>query len=276
MARRYLDEIIGDNKPKNEIKGKQWKKVSYGSNKDTRERVYNSFPRLVAVTDSIAKEYNINPSLLRTRMAAEGFIDYIAKDNDSKINSGDTLMTRNEYINDILGNPGKGFKHFGLNDVGTYIEQGKVNPIRENWSSEENKNEFGRNVVSANGTNNYDNIGLMAATLQYYRDQAKKAYPNASNKDLDRYSSIMYNRGFSGGKKYINNGGKGYSLEYKNGGSVRRSLKDGGIYIKPSHRGRFTALKERTGHSATWFKENGTPAQKKMATFALNAAKWNH
>lgn len=47
-------------------------------------------------------------------------------------------------------------------------------------------------------------------------------------------------------------------------------------FIKPSHRGRFTALKERTGHSATWFKENGTPAQKKMATFALNAAKWNH
>lgn len=57
----------------------------------------------------------------------------------------------------------------------------------------------------------------------------------------------------------------------------RLSLKDGGkIYIKPSHRGRFTALKERTGHSTTWFKENGTPAQKKMATFALNAAKWKH
>jgi hypothetical protein len=60
------------------------------------------------------------------------------------------------------------------------------------------------------------------------------------------------------------------------GGSIRRSLKHGGIYIQPSHRGRFTALKERTGHSTSWFKENGTPAQKKMATFALNAAKWNH
>ena len=53
-------------------------------------------------------------------------------------------------------------------------------------------------------------------------------------------------------------------------------VKDGGIYIKPSHRGRFTELKKRTGHSTTWFKENGTPAQKKMATFALNAAKWKH
>ena len=50
----------------------------------------------------------------------------------------------------------------------------------------------------------------------------------------------------------------------------------GGIHIKPENRGKFTALKERTGKSATWFKEHGTPAQKKMATFALNARKWKH
>lgn len=50
----------------------------------------------------------------------------------------------------------------------------------------------------------------------------------------------------------------------------------GSIHIKPSHRGRFTRLKERTGHSASWFKAHGTPAQKKMATFELNARKWKH
>lgn len=50
----------------------------------------------------------------------------------------------------------------------------------------------------------------------------------------------------------------------------------GGIHIKPENRGKFTALKKRTGKSATWFKEHGTPAQKKMATFALNARKWKH
>lgn len=53
-------------------------------------------------------------------------------------------------------------------------------------------------------------------------------------------------------------------------------FKDGGIYIKPENRGKFTALKERTGKSATWFKEHGTPAQKKMAVFALNSRKWKH
>ena len=50
----------------------------------------------------------------------------------------------------------------------------------------------------------------------------------------------------------------------------------GGIHIKPENHGKFTALKERTGHSATWFKEHGTPSQKKMATFALNARHWKH
>ena len=52
--------------------------------------------------------------------------------------------------------------------------------------------------------------------------------------------------------------------------------KNGKIYIKPANRGKFTALKKRTGHSASWFKENGTPAQKKMAVFALNSKKWKH
>jgi hypothetical protein len=51
---------------------------------------------------------------------------------------------------------------------------------------------------------------------------------------------------------------------------------NGKIHIKPANRGKFTALKKRTGHSASWFKENGTPEQKKMAVFALNAKKWKH
>ena len=50
----------------------------------------------------------------------------------------------------------------------------------------------------------------------------------------------------------------------------------GRIHIKPENRGKFTALKKRTGHSASWFKAHGTPSQKKMAVFALNAKKWKH
>ena len=61
--------------------------------------------------------------------------------------------------------------------------------------------------------------------------------------------------------------------EYKSGGIL---FAKSGIHIKPENRGKFTALKKRTGKSSTWYKEHGTPAQRKMATFALNAKKWHH
>ena len=61
--------------------------------------------------------------------------------------------------------------------------------------------------------------------------------------------------------------------EYKFGGVL---FAKSGIHIKPENRGKFTALKKRTGKSSTWYKEHGTPAQKKMAIFALNSKHWHH
>ena len=61
--------------------------------------------------------------------------------------------------------------------------------------------------------------------------------------------------------------------EYKSGGVL---FAKSGIHIKPENRGKFTALKKRTGKSSTWYKEHGTPAQKKMAIFALNSKHWHH
>lgn len=55
---------------------------------------------------------------------------------------------------------------------------------------------------------------------------------------------------------------------YKNG-------KDS-IRIKPSHRGRLTALKKRTGKSEAELWKTGGPSVRKMITFARNARKWKH
>ena len=70
---------------------------------------------------------------------------------------------------------------------------------------------------------------------------------------------------------------KNPDFRYKQGGILKR-VESGksGIHIKSENRGKFTALKKRTGKSSTWYKEHGTPAQKKMAVFALNARKWKH
>jgi len=70
-------------------------------------------------------------------------------------------------------------------------------------------------------------------------------------------------------------------INFENGGyistPVRRTLANGGgIYIKPSHRGRLTELKARTGKTESELYNDGNPAHKKMVVFARNARKWNH
>lgn len=48
------------------------------------------------------------------------------------------------------------------------------------------------------------------------------------------------------------------------------------IHIKPSHRGRLTELKARTGKSEAELYNDGNPAHKKMVVFARNARRWSH
>ena len=54
------------------------------------------------------------------------------------------------------------------------------------------------------------------------------------------------------------------------------SYKKGGIHIKPSHRGRFTEYKKRTGKTTEEALHSKDPHVRQMANFARNAAKWKH
>lgn len=103
--------------------------------------------------------------------------------------------------------------------------------------------------------------------IEWIIDEAKRKNPNATIEQIYK----LFAPQFRNAMKYVPAFGGVAAVtateEYKHG-------KAPGIYIKPENRGKFTALKKRTGHSASWFKAHGTPAQKKMATFALNARKW--
>ena len=121
----------------------------------------------------------------------------------------------------------------------------------------------------------YDNWDLdpFGHLFKTYGDTESRNKSLGNRPPIELYDRVYYDED----PKAYNELQRLYIKNKREENNKKRSLKsNGGIYIKPSHRGRFTALKERTGHSTTWFKENGTPAQKKMATFALNAAKWNH
>ena len=51
---------------------------------------------------------------------------------------------------------------------------------------------------------------------------------------------------------------------------------NGGIYIKPENRGKFTAYKERTGNTTEEALHSPDPHVRQMANFAKNAAGWKH
>lgn len=58
--------------------------------------------------------------------------------------------------------------------------------------------------------------------------------------------------------------------------NVPHLAEGGGINIKPSHKGRFTAYKARTGKTTSEALHSSDPHVRKMAQFASNASKWSH
>lgn len=56
---------------------------------------------------------------------------------------------------------------------------------------------------------------------------------------------------------------------------TNQNASGGHIHIKPSHRGRLTELKERTGKTEAELYNDGNPAHKRMVVFARNSRKWH-
>ena len=67
------------------------------------------------------------------------------------------------------------------------------------------------------------------------------------------------------------------SISKSNSGQEQTMAKyGGGIHIKPSHVGRFTEYKQRTGKTTEEALHSPDPHVRQMANFARNAAKWKH
>lgn len=63
--------------------------------------------------------------------------------------------------------------------------------------------------------------------------------------------------------------------DYKSSPYYNKYAKGGEIKIKPSHKGRLTRLKKRTGKSEAELYATGSPEVRKMITFARNSRKWS-
>lgn len=202
-------------------------------------------------------------------------------------NIGGTMGKAISAVNPVLGglmSAGSGIIGGGINAVlGSKLNQEKINEIEgsnkgmntlivdnsntdtienqwanQNFGVDFTQSDIGKDGLFSNkAKNKYKELKLQQDIA---RNRAFASYENAINSaDFNQDLNLLANYSAYGGLLDMNN-------QYSDGGK---------IYIKPENRGKFTSLKERTGKSATWFKEHGTPAQKKMATFALNAAKWH-
>jgi len=264
-----------------------------GTRQQARDKYWQTDNEMYMLTDSVARTYGINPELLRSRMDKEGYTDERIKDINYEYDVARGRKHRDSPFRAVLGeklfnseaDSRTASEEFGLDDVATYINNGRVHLINETWGDGQFRNEKGRWTNIAIGNNYSDNIGIMAATLKAMRDQAKKDFPKASEAELDRYAGAYYNRGFTGGKNYVKAGGKGYKVKrsLEDGGKVEVFKEGGSIHIAPSKRGTFTAAASKHGMGVQEFasrvlrnKEDYSPAMVKKANFARNASKWNH
>lgn len=174
-----------------------------GTPDEARAEFWRQEPVMQHAVDSIADRYGIDPDALKYRIDREGFTD-----TQIRIRNNPNFGAYRGY--DLLHTMSGGVEDFGLDDVATYIKDGKVKPINEKWLEVYFNNEKGRETHGADGESTKDNIGLSAATLKYFIDTAKKDNPNISDYDANRYGLAYYNRGIEGGRKWVKNGAQGY------------------------------------------------------------------
>lgn len=175
-----------------------------GTTKEARAKYWKQAPIMRHAVDSIANSYGISPRILRQTLDREGATDHFIRNNNYDLHDPNIRDKRSSSNYYYLNNPSTGgFIHFGLDDVSDMINSGDVNLINENWSNGTSTNEKGRTVHPAEGKTTQDNIGISAATLKYFRNKAATDFPNASRIFLDEAAGVYYNRGVTGGRKYM-------------------------------------------------------------------------
>jgi hypothetical protein len=151
--------------------------------------------------------------MLKYRINKEGFVDGAVRLNN--IEAGNEYKYSDPGGYSLLHSPVfSGTEDFGLDDYAYYVNNG-VHPINENWETVHFINEKKRRTAAATGMTVADNIGMVASLLRYFAQQAKQDYPSLSDYDLNRYALAYYNRGQAGGRKWAENGAKGYEFRPK-------------------------------------------------------------
>ena len=116
--------------------------------------------------------------------------------------------------------------------------------------------------------NNPENLKL-ADAVTYTNDGTRIPLGERDNFNINdiRYGLLAP---LTGGTALLGYNSLGQPIDtYKHG-------KDSGIHINPKNRGKFNALKKRTGKTTEQLTHSKNPLTRKRAIFALNSKKWKH
>ena len=192
--------------------------------------------------------------------------------------SDDTVVhERSHTIRPIKGEYDKYSTYFGLTPMEYATRQ--IERFGDGLLTEAGKNKNNRSYytspqeIVARLNEVRFNLGLnpnRTITLDDLKEIREKASKDDRENFLDLFTDETLLRFFN----EIADAGNPESLYENHLGNI--SAYGGNIHIKPSHRGRLTELKKRTGKSEAELYNDGNPAHKKMVVFARNARKWKH
>lgn len=212
-------------------------------NYDALDEIYANYlqiPKNKRHYDSVLKKSKYKPSISKESNAIYYALPLTDKDKQSLVTRAINGST--SEVNPELGEHKIGLGKDSIGNYASYYDLWDINPFR--------------------GVTSYSNKLTSLLGLDKVGD-----FSFGVGKPVEIYDRIYYDDN----GKIITDDKKQF------GGSIRRRLAAGGsIYIKPSHRGRLTELKARTGKTESELYNDGNPAHKKMVVFARNARKWKH
>lgn len=117
------------------------------------------------------------------------------------------------------------------------------------------------------GKSGYDRLGHFENDAHSVIEPALFQYVNGNLSTLDDVNNLI---------KDINEHPEFYQPDAIKIGWGFDKGKDSGIHINPKNRGKFNALKKRTGKTTEQLTHSKNPLTRKRAIFAQNAKKWHH
>lgn len=172
------------------------RKIISGDANAIRIEYYKRDPKLVSVINHLAKQYDVNPTLLLNRLR-EGFVDNAIRAYNADIIKGNTPKSA------IDREPVNVLEALGLDTSHSNIKNGSLKLKRFiPYTVIEGSNVKGKKNYGAQPKTTLDALEIYAAQMSSFRKQIAKEYPHLNDDQLDIFTNAGYNMGVRAAKAH--------------------------------------------------------------------------